>query len=148
MARSLGISSNVQFLGELPSGKPIRDRLDQATLFVMPSRTEGLPRALIEAMARGLPCIATRVGGIPELLPDEDMVASEDYAGLADKIREVISNPERLSQMSRHNLQRAQEYRPEVLEGRRTNFYQFLRYATQQWMNGARLDASTRVASI
>src|ERR1700722_635122 len=52
MARDLGISGDVQFVGELPSGRPIRDQLDQATLFVMPSRTEGLPRALIEAMAR------------------------------------------------------------------------------------------------
>lgn len=135
MARDLGISSGVQFLGELPSGKPIRDQLDQSTLFVMPSRTEGLPRALIEAMARALPCIATRVGGIPELLPDEDMVSSEDYVGLANKITEVISNPERLSQMSRHNLERAQEYRPEVLEGRRRSFYRFLRHTTEQWMD-------------
>jgi glycosyltransferase involved in cell wall biosynthesis len=132
-AAKLGIASQVEFLGELPSGKRVRDHLDQATLFVMPSRTEGLPRALIEAMARALPCIATRVGGIPELLHEEDMVASEDYAGLAKKIREVISAPERLSRMSRRNLERAQEFRPEVLEKRRTEFYRCLRQRTETW---------------
>jgi len=132
-AATLGIARQVEFLGELPSGKPVRDQLDQATLFTMPSRTEGLPRALIEAMARALPCITTRVGGIPELLPEEDMVPSEDYVGLANKIREVISNPERLSRMSRRNLERAQEFRPEVLEKRRTEFYRSLRQRTATW---------------
>jgi glycosyltransferase involved in cell wall biosynthesis len=130
MARKLDISDGVQFLGELPSGKAVRDQLDRATLFAMPSRTEGLPRALIEAMARALPCLATRVGGIPELLPEEDMVASGDYVGLASKIKEVVSDPERLSRMSRRNLERAQEYRPEVLDRRRTEFYRCLRQRT------------------
>ncbi len=134
MAADLGISENVQFLGELPSGKPIREQLDQATLFVLPSRSEGLPRAVIEAMARGVPCIATRVGGIPELLDEEDMVAPEDWAGLASKIKEVVCDPQRLSEMSRRNLGRAQEYHPQVLEKRRTEFYRFLRHRTEGWL--------------
>ena len=146
MARNLGLSSDVKFLGELPSGRPIRDQLDQSTLFVMPSRTEGLPRALIEAMARALPCIATRVGGIPELLHEEDMVPSEDYVSLANKIREVICDPGRLSRMSHRNLERAQEFRPEVLEGRRKSFYQFLRDATERWMGG--VHSATKMAGV
>lgn len=133
LATQFGIARHVEFLGELPSGKAVRDQLDQATLFAMPSRAEGLPRALIEAMARALPCIATRVGGIPELLDEEDMVSSEDYAGLANKIRKVISDPERLSRMSRRNLERVQEFRPEVLEKRRTEFYRCLRQRTEHW---------------
>jgi len=133
LAMQLGIASHVEFLGELPSGKAVRDQLDQATLFAMPSRTEGLPRALIEAMARALPSIATRVGGIPELLREEDMVPPEDYVGFAKKIRQVISDPERLSKMSRRNLERAQEFRPEVLERRRTEFYRCLRQRTESW---------------
>jgi glycosyltransferase involved in cell wall biosynthesis len=147
MATDLGISTNVRFLGELPSGKAVRDQLDQATLFTMPSRTEGLPRALIEAMALALPCVTTRVGGIPELLPEEDMVASNDHVGLANKIREVISAPERLTEMSRRNLQRAQEYRPEILEKRRSDFYTFLRHATNRWLNGERPGAGIMSAN-
>jgi len=134
MAEQLGIAHCVQFLGELPSGHAIREQLDQATLFVLPSRTEGLPRAMIEAMARALPCLGTRVGGIPELLAEEDIVEPEDVAGLADKIKLAVTNPQRLAEMSRRNLQRAQEYRPEILGRRRTEFYRFLRSATEQWL--------------
>jgi glycosyltransferase involved in cell wall biosynthesis len=134
MASDLGISHRVSFLGELPSGKAIRDQLDQAALLVMPSRTEGLPRALIEAMARSLPCIGSRVGGIPELLADEDLVEPGDHVALAAKINEVVYHPARLSEMSRRNLARAQEYRPEILEKRRSEFYRFLRHATESWL--------------
>lgn len=63
MARDMGIDHQVSFLGWLPSGWPIFMVLLASDLFVLPSRREGLPRALIEAMAAGLPCIATRVGG-------------------------------------------------------------------------------------
>jgi glycosyltransferase involved in cell wall biosynthesis len=141
MASQLGISRNVQFVGELPSGRAIRDQLDQATLFVMPSRTEGLPRVIIEAMTRAVPCIATRVGGIPELLCDEDLVDTEDHLGLANKIEEVVSTVGRLSRMSTRNLERAQEYRPELLTKRRDDFYRFLRHATEQWLGQSHIQS-------
>jgi glycosyltransferase involved in cell wall biosynthesis len=131
LCRKLNVAEYVTFLGELPSGQAIRDQMDRATLFVMPSRTEGLPRAMIEAMTRALPCIGTRVGGIPELLAEEDLVDPDDIAGLAAKIKEVGTDPERLSRMSARNLRRVQEYRPEVLGERRNEFYRFLRYATE-----------------
>jgi glycosyltransferase involved in cell wall biosynthesis len=135
LVRELGVSDYVQFLGELPSGKPIRDQLDEATVFVMPSRTEGLPRAMIEALTRALPCIGTRVGGIPELLAEEDLVEPEDVQGLANKIKEVVANPTRLSEMSNRNLKRAQDYRPEILDNRRTEFYHFLQQSTENWLS-------------
>src|SRR5271166_4013373 len=54
LCRELNVSECVTFLGELPSGQAVRDQMDRATLFVMPSRAEGLPRAMIEAMTRAL----------------------------------------------------------------------------------------------
>lgn len=68
MASDQGIADRVKFLGWLAAGPAVRAELDRADLFVLPSRTEGLPRALVEAMARGLPCIGSTAGGIPELL--------------------------------------------------------------------------------
>lgn len=134
LAEKLHISNQVTFYGEVPAGEAIRKQLDSATLFVLPSRTEGLPRVLVEAMARALPCVATRVGGIPELLADEDLVPANDSKALAGKIAEVLRSQERMNRMSVRNLRKAQEFRPELLQQRRTEFYRFLRDATQAWL--------------
>jgi glycosyltransferase involved in cell wall biosynthesis len=138
LGQSLSLNGAVKFLGELPAGAAVRAELDDATLMVLPSRTEGLPRVILEAMARGLPCIATTVGGIPELLHSDDLVPPNNPQALADKIHEVISDPLRLSQMSARNLHKAQEFRPEVLDKKRTEFYEFLRDVTGVWLSSRR----------
>ncbi len=135
LVRSLSMQSHVTFLGELPSGSSIRDQLDRASLFVLPSRTEGLPRALVEAMARGLPCIGTTVGGIPELLDAEDLVAPDDAEALAQKIHNTLNDPQRLSRMSTRNLAKAQEFRPAILAARNREFYEYLRERTRTWLS-------------
>ncbi len=133
LAQTLGVGRLVTFHGEVPS-EAVRERLDWGTLFVLPSRTEGLPRVIVEAMARALPCIASNVGGIPELLHPDDMVASNDAEALAAKIKQVLTSPARLNEMSIRNLAKAQEFRPDVLEERRTRFYRFLYDVTQEWL--------------
>jgi glycosyltransferase involved in cell wall biosynthesis len=135
LAQSLSLNGAVKFLGELPAGIAVRSELDNASLMVLPSRTEGLPRVVVEAMARGLPCIATSVGGIPELLHLDDLVPPDNPQALADKIQQVICDPLRLCQMSARNLQKAQEFRPEVLEKKRTEFYEFLCDVTKVWLS-------------
>ena len=135
LASSLSLQSHVTFLGELPSGSAIRDQLDRASLFVLPSRTEGLPRAMVEAMARGLPCIGTTVGGIPELLDAEDLVVPDDAEALAQKIRRTLNDPQRLSRMSTRNLAKAQEFRPAILANRNREFYECLRDSTKTWLS-------------
>ncbi len=130
----LGVGPRVVFHGRLPSGDAIRAELDKADLFVLPSRTEGLPRAMIEAMARGIPCIGSNVGGIPELLPPEDLVPPGDSNSLARKIREVLSDPSRMAHMSARNLKVAQGFRAEVLREMRIPYYRFLRKQTEAWM--------------
>jgi glycosyltransferase involved in cell wall biosynthesis len=140
-AQTQGISDRVCFCGQLPAGDAVRAQLDQADIFVLPSRVEGLPRAMVEAMARALPCIGTTVGGIPELLPTESMVPPNDPSALATKIREVVKNPECLARMSARNLQVAQAYRAESLAGRRLAFYRHLREQTEHWLK-ARYEGS------
>jgi glycosyltransferase involved in cell wall biosynthesis len=90
-ARALGIASEVDFLGQLDRAG-VRNALDGAQLFVMPSLTEGLPRALLEAMARGLPAVATHVGGVPELLPADCLVPPRDARALAERIRWLLGD--------------------------------------------------------
>ena len=133
LAVSIGVRKRVTFHGSVPR-EVLFQFLDKADLFVMPSKTEGLPRAMIEAMAKGLPCIASAVGGIPELLPDEDMVPPGDAEALAVKIQAVLSDPGRRANMSRRNLVTSKEYAPDVLEARRSSFYRHVRACTEEWI--------------
>ena len=88
LTRDQGTAGDVSFLGQLDRDG-VQRALDAAQLFVLPSLTEGLPRALLEAMARGLPAIATRVGGVPELLPEECLVPAGNAEALVRKILDV-----------------------------------------------------------
>lgn len=134
LAVELGLKEQVCFLGQLTVGDAVRAQLDRADIFVLPSYQEGLPRAMVEAMARALPCIGSTVGGIPELLPPEDMVSPGDVAALAAKIREVVTDPKRMAAMSARNLEKAKEYKEEVLRERRISFYRQVREKTEAWL--------------
>lgn len=135
-AARLGVEDRVHFRGQVSSSAAVREELDRADLFVLPSRQEGLPRAIIEAMARALPCIGSTVGGFSELLPAEDLVAPNDSLALARKISEVLRDPARMGQMSARNLAKASEYEAAVLSARRQKFYQHVRTQTEAWLQG------------
>lgn len=137
LARELDLIDRVHFCGQLTSPNAVREQLDQADLYIMPSRTEGLPKALLEAMARGLPCIGSKVGGIPELLTETDMVPTNDEVALAEKIIEVLNNPDRMSAMSERNRQVSQEYRSELLQERRRELYQHIYNVTLEHLSTA-----------
>lgn len=129
-ARQCAVADRVVFTGSVPAGEAVRQRLDAADLFVMPSRTEGLPRALIEAMARGLPAVGSTVGGIPELLTPEFLVPPDDPARLADTIATVLDHPELMAAASARNLARARDYSARTLTDRRTGYYRSVAEAT------------------
>jgi L-malate glycosyltransferase len=131
LAAAENIGDRVSFLGQIAAGAEVQNQLDQADLFVLPSHQEGLPRAMVEAMARALPCLGSNVGGIPELLPPEDLVPPGDVDLLAAKIREIVTNPKRMAQMSARNLAKAKEYQDEVLQAQRTDFYRYVRVQTE-----------------
>jgi glycosyltransferase involved in cell wall biosynthesis len=133
LALRLGLGEAVQFVGTLPAGEAVFREVGEADLFVLPSRTEGLPRALIEAMALGLPCIATNVGGIPELLAAEDLVAPGDVEGLAREILSTLADPPRRERMRERNRRRAADFTEAVLAPRRRAFYEYVREVTAEW---------------
>jgi L-malate glycosyltransferase len=134
LAVAQDVGDRIQLLGQLASGDAVQEQLDRADLFVLASYQEGLPRAMVEAMARGLPCLGSTVGGIPELLPPEDMVEPGDVDALAQKIREIVTDPERMARMSARNLEKAKEYRDDVLQQQRTDFYRHVRDRTEAWV--------------
>jgi glycosyltransferase involved in cell wall biosynthesis len=122
LAAELGIADRAQFLGQLSFGRQIFNFLDSIDLFVIPSRAEGMPRALIEAMARGCPCVGSAVGGISELLDPENLVPAANPERLAELILQVASDSERLVAMSERNIAAAQQFKPEIIQQARRAF--------------------------
>ena len=119
VAEKNGEVANVHFLGMVPHEK-VFSVLDDMDVYVQPSRTEGLPRAVVEAMGRALPAIGTHAGGIPELLPPERLYASGDVRALAGIIESLT--PEVMKGDARRNFAKAGEYASDVLNARRNAF--------------------------
>jgi glycosyltransferase involved in cell wall biosynthesis len=113
LAQSLELDDSVDFLGMTHN---VVQHLRSADIFVLPSRTEGLSNALLEAMSHGIPCIATNVGGNSELLGADNgkilsgeyvmarnglLVNPDDVKGLSEAILYVIRNQETGEEMGR-----------------------------------------------
>lgn len=124
LMKKYNLQDNVVFSGVFSSGKLVLDWLDELDLYVQPSKTEGLPRALIEAMSRGIPAIASNVGGIPELLSKEYLVKPNDAISLSNTIFDVLSDRELRGSMALNNIQIAKQYTVEILEGKRRKFFE------------------------
>ena len=122
IAEDEGISDKVTIIGGLPHHR-INEWLDNIDIYIQPSKLEGLPRSLIEAMSRGVPSFGTNVGGIPELLPRDCLIprgrnARDELVGILDSI-----NSENMGLMAECCFSKASEYRPELLDANRNQFY-------------------------
>lgn len=92
LTKELGLTKNVRFLGDVGD---VASLLGTASLFVLPSFTEGISLTLLEAMARGLPVAATRVGGNAEVVAENEtglLVPSADPPALASAILELAGD--------------------------------------------------------
>lgn len=122
IARKFDVEDRVIFHGSL-SKDEVNELLDNTTIYCQPSKQEGLPRAVVEAMSRGCVCIGSKTGGIPELL-DSNMIARKgnvsDFTKLIDTI---LQNPAIASAQAVRNYEMAFNYRPEILDNRRCLFY-------------------------
>jgi len=109
LAGSLGLGERVVFAGE---DLDPRRRLAAADLFLLPSLTEGFSNALLEAMASGLPVIASDVGGNPEAIVDGEggrLVPAADARILAAALQDLAARRADLAAMGRANRRRAEE---------------------------------------
>jgi len=122
--RSLRLENYVEVLGPVKYGQELFGHYDWADLFVLPSLTEGMPRALIEAMARGLPAIGSRTGGIVELLSAPQLVTPGRGDLLKQAIAKRIGDTEALARFSQENYNKAVlEYGMEELRRRERAFW-------------------------
>ncbi|MCC7161386.1 MAG: glycosyltransferase family 4 protein [Anaerolineae bacterium] len=114
LAAQLGVRSRVRFIG-------FRDDMPRvmsaADVLVSSSRWEGFGMVILEAMSLGLPVVATAVGGVPELIENQEsglLVPSEDPEALADGLARVLTNPEWAARLACVAQQRAEGFTPQT----------------------------------
>jgi starch synthase len=96
LARELGVADRITWLGHVESAREYRAVMRGASVFVLPSEWEAFGLVLLEAMAAGVPVVATSVGGVPEVLLGGTagrLVPYADTAALGSAIRSVRSDP-------------------------------------------------------
>jgi len=111
-ARTLGVDDRVIFTGQISDLVPF---YTMATLVVLPSHSEGSPNVLLEAMAAGLPIIATDVGGVPEIVANEKqalLVEKQNPLALAQAMARMLQDSQLRQRLAEAALQGASAYSP------------------------------------
>lgn len=121
VAEKYDIKEQVKFLG-VKTHKDVIDWLDNIDIYSQPSKTEGLPRGLIEAMSRGVLCIGSKVGGIPELLEKRYMFKKPPKNEL--EISAILNNItlDDLLEQANRNFKEAKRYEENLNEEKRQEF--------------------------
>ena len=123
IAKSLGITESVEIVGTLKAGNEgILPFLDAMHLYVHPSKQEGLPRVVIEALSRGRLALGSKAAGIPELIDEEFLHSPGDWKKLAKDIKAIYHRQEDWEKLSDISLERSFEYLESVLQKRRENY--------------------------
>ena len=124
MAMELGINEEVKFLGVR---KDIGKLMESSSIFVLPSRWEGLPMVILEAMSKGMSIIATKVGGIPEVIKNGKegiLISPEDPKALAQTINDLLENEELREKLSQAAYKKVREnYSIEAYSANMLDFY-------------------------
>ncbi len=126
LAVSLGIGEYCEFTGWVCGFDEVQKLLHSAQFFIFPTLSEGLPRAIIEAMASGLICLANAVDGIPELLETECLSTSNTPDSYANMVSNFLRDWRHGRDVRKRQFDCAFRFRSEVLTDRRTHFYQRL----------------------
>ena len=110
LARDLGIENDVEFVGEREDIPQILSIMD---IFVLPSALEGFSNVILEAMATGLPVVATNVGGIPELVVNKQtgiLVPPDEPEELAKAIVDLLRDKNTSREMGKRGRERIEKY--------------------------------------
>ncbi|MGE5398212.1 MAG: glycosyltransferase family 4 protein [Chitinophagales bacterium] len=139
MAQRLGLYKEVFLCGVLPGGEPLYEWLDTLDLYLQPSRTEGLPRSLLEAMSRGCPALASNVGGVSELLPADCLFHAGDSKELSRLLIKYTSDEDWQKKQTLNNIKISGLYSERVVEPAIRNFWrEFAIHAERSPLNRGR----------
>jgi glycosyltransferase involved in cell wall biosynthesis len=110
-AHNLGMREACEFVGHYSEPLGRAAFMNSLDVFVLPSLAEGTPNGIIEAMAHGIPVIATKVGGIPDIIDVESgiLIPPGDASALADAMHQLIRDPKRRKSMGEAAKRRYQE---------------------------------------
>ncbi|MCV6602047.1 MAG: glycosyltransferase [Cohaesibacter sp.] len=127
-AKELDVTDHVHFVGQLKAGEAVWEAMDAADMLILPSRQEGLPRVVIEAMARALPVVSNNIGGASELLDHRQMIESLDVTTFTKRVSDNLDNADLLAEQSARNLRHAKRYMYPIVQKRREACYRVLKY--------------------
>ena len=120
LVKKYGIENQVHFMGIVPHDE-VFATLDNMHIYIQPSLQEGLPRAMVEAMSRGLMCVGANTAAIPELIEQQFVTRRKSY----DDIVKILENvtKEQLMEQAKRNFDEARNYEEEKLNARRKEFF-------------------------
>lgn len=123
LIKTYNLESYVDIIGRLESGRKVFDFLDSLDLYIHPSKQEGLPRAVIEAMSRACPVLASSVAGVPELIASKYLHKPGDSDKLYHDIKKVLNEEYHIEEMAENNFKNSKDYNIEILRKRRYVFF-------------------------
>lgn len=122
-AKSNGVSEErLHFPAPLSNATLVLKWIDNIDILILPTRSEGFVRVLVEAMSRGCPCIASNVAAIPELLNNDSMHNVGDFVKLSELINYFTDHKEFLIEKAKENFFKSKEYEFDLLLKKRNDF--------------------------
>lgn len=117
---ALGIGDQVEFRGQIRHDQ-VFDYFDELDIYVQPSKQEGLPRAVVEAMSRACPVIGAATGGIPELIDKNFIFPRGNVSCLVDLLKKM--SPDQMERQAKQNFNRAKDFESDLMHQKRLAFY-------------------------
>lgn len=117
------VENQVHFLGELTLEK-VYENLDLIDIYIQPSLQEGLPRAVIEAMSRGCPCLGSNTAGIPELLDSECIFKRKSVEAIVQAVIKITQSDMKIYAIN--NFNKSKLYLEEKLNKKRNDYFNMI----------------------
>ena len=121
-AESLGVKDQLFFPESRSTTKEVMEWIDTQDVIILPSRSEGLPRCIVESMSRACPCITSNVCGMPELINNRWVHDPESSDTLALMLKEMTENTENLKTAAKENFENSKRFLRYVLAEKRNAF--------------------------
>lgn len=121
-AEKVGLKHSLNFPPSCDSTQKVLEWIDTQDINILPSRSEGLPRCIVEAMSRGCPCITSNICGLQELINDKWLHAPSDFVKLSELIIKILSNKEEMKSTALENFDNSKRFLKPVLTKSRNEF--------------------------